>query len=240
MKSHKQQSPASRIAELEKELEIEAAMDRIRARALAMHSSGELIEVADVLREQMALLGRSDLETTAVQLYDDNSAIIESLYAFRPSYGPEGKSVSASTTFPKDSCELVREMLAMYRSPATDYTLEVGGTKRQEWLEVLQKAAPEIVEYAIANKEVFPEITYFHFSDFRGGTLLTVSYQPPSNEVKALLRRAASVFDLAYRRFTDLQKAESQAREAQIETALERVRAKTIAMHNSDDLSLIR
>ena len=34
----------------------------------------------------------------------------------------------------------------------------------------------------------------------------------------------------------DLQKAEAQAREAQIEGALERVRSKTMAMHNSEDL----
>jgi len=34
----------------------------------------------------------------------------------------------------------------------------------------------------------------------------------------------------------DLQKAETQAREARIETSLERVRARTMAMHSSDDV----
>ena len=36
----------------------------------------------------------------------------------------------------------------------------------------------------------------------------------------------------------DLQKAEAQASEAQIEAALEKVRAKAMTMHNSNDLSI--
>src|SRR5690606_23536798 len=54
---------------------------------------------------------------------------------------------------------------------------------------------------------------------------------------RALLRRFADVFGLAYRRFSDLQKAEAQAREAQIQLALERVRARTMAMQRSDELT---
>src|SRR5678815_4306111 len=53
----------------------------------------------------------------------------------------------------------------------------------------------------------------------------------------ALLRRFAQAFGLAYTRFLDLQKAEAQAREAQIELALERIRARTMAMQHSGELS---
>src|SRR6185503_815423 len=52
-------------------------------------------------------------------------------------------------------------------------------------------------------------------------------YTEPENEV---IRRLAYVFEQSYTRFLDLQKAEAQAREAQIELALERVRARTMAM----------
>ena len=51
-----------------------------------------------------------------------------------------------------------------------------------------------------------------------------------------IYRRFTSVISLTYTRFNDLQKAEAQAREAQIEAALERVRSKTMAMHNSQDV----
>jgi len=42
--------------------------------------------------------------------------------------------------------------------------------------------------------------------------------------------RFGKVFQQTYTRFLDLQKAEAQAREAQIEAALERVRSRTLAM----------
>ena len=50
-------------------------------------------------------------------------------------------------------------------------------------------------------------------------------------------KRFAKVFEQTYTRFLDLQKAEEQAREAQVEVALERVRARTMAMHKSEELA---
>src|SRR6476619_2030942 len=44
-------------------------------------------------------------------------------------------------------------------------------------------------------------------------------------------------FEQSYSRFLDLQKAEAQARESQVQLALERVRARTMAMQKSDELS---
>ena len=44
-------------------------------------------------------------------------------------------------------------------------------------------------------------------------------------------------FEQTYRRYLDLVRAESQAREAEIELALERVRARTMAMQHSDELT---
>ncbi|MDP3442492.1 MAG: SpoIIE family protein phosphatase, partial [Ignavibacteria bacterium] len=57
-----------------------------------------------------------------------------------------------------------------------------------------------------------------------------------TNELN-VFRRFSSVLSLTYRRFNDLKKAEAQAREAQIETALEKVRSRTMAMQQSDELT---
>jgi predicted RNA polymerase sigma factor len=51
-----------------------------------------------------------------------------------------------------------------------------------------------------------------------------------------LYERFAAVFDQTYIRFNDLKQAEEQARESQIQLALERVRARTMAMQHSDEL----
>ena len=48
----------------------------------------------------------------------------------------------------------------------------------------------------------------------------------PVDEDKEMVSKFAREFGRLYQRFLDLKKAEAQAREAQIETALERVRAR--------------
>ncbi|MGG2319971.1 hypothetical protein, partial [Salmonella enterica] len=59
---------------------------------------------------------------------------------------------------------------------------------------------------------------------------------PYTEEENKILMRFAKVFEQSYTRFLDLQKAEAQAREANIEAALERVRAAMMAMHHSEGL----
>ena len=57
-----------------------------------------------------------------------------------------------------------------------------------------------------------------------------------SEETFDLLKRFAAVFEQTYTRFNDLKKAEAQAREAQIEAALERVRSRSMGMQKSEEL----
>ncbi len=84
--------------------------------------------------------------------------------------------------------------------------------------------------------DTIPERTY-HLLKFSGGYIGAASPGNLSKESWEVLKRATTVFSLAYTRFSDLQLAEAQAREAVIEAALERVRGKAMAMHNSNDLS---
>ncbi|MDI1325098.1 MAG: ATP-binding protein, partial [Algoriphagus sp.] len=58
-----------------------------------------------------------------------------------------------------------------------------------------------------------PEKQFYHFSDFSGGALLMVSHQNLSEETRMLQKRCASVFELAYKRFLDLEAKERQERE---------------------------
>src|ERR1700743_3998170 len=66
--------------------------------------------------------------------------------------------------------------------------------------------------------------------------LFVFTSQPFDENISSIFKRFAGVFGQTYRRYLDLQKAEAAAREAQIEAALERVRSKTMAMHNSQDV----
>src|SRR3990172_6936600 len=202
---------------------------------MGMQSSEELVDVANILREQMGLLGQPDLETTAIHLYEEDSEVFDTWYAFR--VGEKGEIMTGKAPFHKDSAQVVREMLKGFNSTETSYTLEASGTKMMEFFNIVIKAAPQIAKaYEQIENFTLPEKVFYQISDFSGGSLVAVSYQPPSDETKILQKRAASVFDLAYRRYLDLKKAEAQAKEARLETALERVRARTMGMQKSEEL----
>lgn len=66
--------PATQVAELEAELaearrdfRIEASVERIRSRALAMRRSDELVQVADLMKSEMEALGARGI--TACTIY---------------------------------------------------------------------------------------------------------------------------------------------------------------------------
>jgi hypothetical protein len=103
----------------------------------------------------------------------------------------------------------------------------------------LEKFAPHTVEYDKEGQLMVPEMTYYHFAKFRGGALLMISNQQPSEGARALLRKAAIVFDLAFARFLDLQKAEVQAREASKRVSVDGVRAEIASMRTTNDLEKI-
>ncbi|HTE30635.1 MAG TPA: histidine kinase dimerization/phospho-acceptor domain-containing protein, partial [Chryseolinea sp.] len=220
-----------------REAQIEVALERIRAKALAMHKSADLLEVANVLREQMGSLGQPDLESAIVHLYDDSSDTFRVWYSYRPPNLSSGKVTTGVSRPSKSSSEWAREVIANYESPKMEYTVVAGGEKLKEWYKILEKVAPAVVEFDDDGHLLIPDILYYHFSKFSGGALLMISNQEASLEARELLRRAAVVFDLAYTRFNDLKQAEAQAREAKIEASLERVRSKAMGMHSSEDLA---
>src|SRR5207342_2797590 len=76
-------------------------------------------------------------------------------------------------------------------------------------------------------------VSGFYFPE---GALNVVSSRALTADQCNIMVRFANVFGLTYKRFLDLQKAEAQARESQIETALERVRSRTMGMQKSDEL----
>ena len=55
-------------------------------------------------------------------------------------------------------------------------------------------------------------------------------------QTKGILGRFKAIVELTFRRYLDLERAEAQAREAQIETALEKVRAVAMSMTKPRDL----
>jgi signal transduction histidine kinase len=222
-----------------RESQIETALERVRARAMAMRNSKELKEVAREMRNQLCLLGQKELETCAIHLWNESSYQFEGWAALR-SPDNTGQVIESESKLNFKGIRILEESFQHYHAGKKDYILINDVAKAKEFFEALSPvdaAAYAFLSPTIENKNPEDICAYWSVSDFPGGSLVMVTMKPPEENSRVLLRRFSNVFGLAYRRYSDLQKAETQAREAQIQLALERVRARTMAMQKSDELT---
>jgi len=219
-----------RTIELEtknRELEIESALERVRSASMAMQSSEELASVARTVFEQLRVLG-VDVYRSWIDIFRVNEG-----YVLTWSTDFKGNFQPNPATFPLDFDETMSDFYRDYKSSSKFIELEAHGDEVMEWFDYL---------YSVSSDPIFkmshvPSDLYQIWAKHKYGTVATTKLSPISNDEKDILNRFANVFEQAYTRFLDLQKAEAQAREAQIEMALEKVRSRTMAMQSSDELT---
>lgn len=77
-----------------RQAKIEAAMEKVRSRAMAMQKPDELIEVAELLRKEMGLLGVEELETSSIYIHHEDTQKTECWYAIKDVHHPDKELVS--------------------------------------------------------------------------------------------------------------------------------------------------
>mgnify|MGYP003639141050 CR=1 FL=1 len=212
-----------------KEAEIQLALERVRARAMAMQKSDELGEVSVVLIKELGKIGIKDFVNCGFNEIDEEKEI----QIGWPTLIDGSKAEPYQLPLTGD--EILDERNERRKAGVPFLSQSVGGTKLKKHLEFIFKTleSKQIEELV---KENFPDPTVFTQFFYNNGYLDFSSREPFSKEDVTVLIRCAKAFEQAYTRFLDLQKAEAQAREAQIEAALERVRSRTMAMQRSDEL----
>ncbi|MGB4844699.1 MAG: ATP-binding protein [Ferruginibacter sp.] len=186
-----------------RQAQIEVALERVRARALAMQQPEELKEVAEVLRQEMGLLGVEELETCSIYINDENAEQAECWYALKDLRSEEKKLVNDHFALNLNDTWVGREMLSFYNSEEKQISILMAGINRVEWIRFCEaNSAPFRGYYG----DEIPDRTY-HLYKFSHGAIGAASAGDISEESWNLLRRAASVFSLAYSRFKDLTQA---------------------------------
>ncbi|MDM9630946.1 ATP-binding protein [Robiginitalea aurantiaca] len=186
-----------------RESKIETALERVRARALAMQEPEELKDVVQVLRGEMGLLGVEELETSSIYVNDEQVQKAECWFAIKDIREEEKVMLTDHFELDLNDTWVGREMLEFYKSPADQVSIVMKGTERKEWISYCESHSRAFKGYY---GEVIPERTY-HLYKFSHGAIGAATPGDLSEESWGLLKRAASVFSLAYSRFKDLTQA---------------------------------
>ncbi|WP_445381558.1 sensor histidine kinase [Robiginitalea sp. IMCC43444] len=207
-----------------RESQIEAALERVRARTMAMHNSSELGEVAAVLFEQISQLIYTP-ERFNIAIGDPEKKQFEIWVTDQ-----KGHEVNKQFNFHVDQSPVVKEVYEAWgKKPYIVQHLH--GKKLEQWISYMHR------EVGIPfDKTQLKEHRYINSVFFAQGCIGITTNEPPAQESLEIIERFANVFEQTYTRFLDLQKAEIQAREAEIQLALERVRAKAMAMQGTEEL----
>ncbi|MDE3144742.1 MAG: GHKL domain-containing protein [Bacteroidota bacterium] len=115
-----------------------------------------------------------------------------------------------------------------------DYFPELSGEQLISYYELLLKGLPFKVSDSQNEQK-----QYGHFFTFSVGCLYAWSNVKYNDSEIKILKRFAAIIDLTFRRYIELQKSETNAREAVKQAALDRIRADIASMRRVGDLNRI-
>jgi signal transduction histidine kinase len=218
-----------------RESQIEAAVERVRAQSMAMHLTNDLHKVTEELLHQLEKLSIDGLTGTTIYLVDEHD-IVEAWDLSSP--GNIGTPGSYTVTYDAKKYPVLGGWVNEWRTSDQNYfSLEFPKEALLKAVEEWKEVHPEIAQM-FESAVVSGKLTHQWSPAGRlsKGILAVDLTNPPTEDTKNIVIKMSGAFNLAYQRFEDLQKAEAQAREAQIEAALERVRSRSMAMHKSEEL----
>ena len=210
-----------------RDLEIESSLERIRTVAMGMRKPDDMLEVCRIISQQSESLGIKEIRNVQTAIIYESKGT----YLNYEHYAKHDKLLVTEVDFKNHELQslFANQML---RGAEELFSSALTGKEVQDWYDY-QKTTNQFADSYLENAQ---SLNYYFYS--LGPVALGIStYSPLSEEEINLFKRFRNVFDLAYRRFLDIEKAEAQSREAQIELGLERVRARAMAMQKSDELA---
>ncbi len=220
----------SRFLDLQKaeaqarESQIQLALERVRARTMAMQKSDELPETSYLLFQQVKELGLT-AEQNSIAIINEERRFVELSTTVHSHHLPRTLNVPINDPY------VMAKAVAAWKAKHKSLKVEVRGQELKDYNEHRNSF--------FETKEKFPENQWIvNIIFFSKGWLSFSSDKDISEATFDLLKRFAAVFEQTYIRFNDLKQAEEQAKESQIQLALERVRARTMAMQRSDELKV--
>ena len=189
------------LAQKTREIEVEKALEIVRAKALDMRSSAELSETSTILFQQLKEL-KIDAIRSGVGIFDDEDDAIE---LWITSVADDGRLF------------FVLDYINIHVHPVFENIIEVRKDKKPFALTKLEGKA--LLQYyrMISTYAGIPKsgenltAEYYYSFFFSAGTINVVTNKSLTDEETDIMLRMANVFGLMYTRFLDLKRSEDQA-----------------------------
>ena len=215
-----------------REAQIEVALEKVRGKAMAMHKTEDINSAVAVVFEELDKLNLATMRCGIARLHTENR--MTQLWTIAKS--DAGTSVLVSGEEPMDIHPMLMGAYTSWLDHKEEFSYELVDDDLINYYKAIGSTEFRLPEN-LQGMQPGKMRQYFHAAFLDAGGLFAFRETAFPEEAKKVMKRFANVFNLTYKRFLDLQKAEVQAREAQIELGLERVRAIAMAMQKSDDLA---
>jgi len=215
-----------------REAKIEAALERVRSRTMAMQHSDELLDAALLLFQQTETLGVKAFGC-GFNIWDDDRQFATTWMGTIAGLGqPIKTDCSKDIYLPIYEAAQKGESLFVREQGGEDLKLH------HQYLNTI----PVFRDWYMASSSQagfsLPTYQIMNCAFFAQGYLSFISYEP-CPDAYDIFKRFAKVFEQTYTRFLDLQRAEAQTREAVKQASIDRVRGEIASMRTTKDLERI-
>ena len=212
-----------------KEAMIEAALERVRSKTMAMHNSQD---VGDTVVSMFDELVKLEVKTNRCGILIYSKSMIAEVWTAKSNLNEKATLIIGKLDLTMHP--LLQGIYHAWENKESVFTYPMIGDDLISYYQAINNTKYYRTVFdlnALPSKEFHSD---FFFAE---GSIFSFTNEILTEEATIIFKRFAGVFGQTYRRYLDLQKAEAQARESQIEAALERVRSRTLAMQKSDELA---
>ena len=215
-----------------RELEIEAALERVRTKAMAMRNSNDIETAIAVLFNQLIGL-EIDMDRCGIVIFHENS--IAEIWSTPLSLKSKEVVKVITGNLDMNSHPLLQKSQKAWSEKKDYVSYQLVGQEVQNYYEQLEKQP----DYRFPKIAHYPAQQFGYCFFFKEGGIHVFRRDEFSVEAISILNRFTKVFGQTYTRFLDLQKAEALARVAVRESSQDRVRANIAAIRTTTDLQQI-
>jgi hypothetical protein len=212
-----------KLALAKRQLQIENSLEKVRSTAMTMRTSSDVQKIAKVLFHELKKFGFEKMSDAQIIIYDKNeTSFLNFIYS---------SDSGASTVKWEHDNQLVKDYVRQMRNGRSFSIFVMAGAPLKVWRKQRQT---QIKKEGLLPKKA-KALHHYFFNIGKNSIGISAIEQLTTEELR-ILHQFKTVFKFAFQRYADIARLEAQSREEQVETALENVRARALAMRKSSEL----